>query len=145
MSISCSLECVVAVVSRFFFGWGTGIMSISCSPCVFMCIPARPPVPPHVLHAWPRAGLQKAGALFQHQQEVLHGSKRVFISIDSPFKVHTFAAKAWQRAGHYVGLTASAGWQPAEHYQLAPKYLRLGCAALQARSCGSIQGITSAK
>ena len=26
-----------------------------------------------------------------------------------PFKVHIFAAKAWQRAGHYVGLTASAG------------------------------------
>ena len=37
--------------SRFalFFGWETSIMSISCSPCVFMCIPARPPVPPHVL------------------------------------------------------------------------------------------------
>ena len=39
----------------------------------------------------------------------LHGSKRVFSSIDPPFKVHIFAAKAWQRAEHYVGLTASAG------------------------------------
>ena len=104
-----------------------------------MCIPARPPVRLHVLHAWPRAGLQKARTVFPHQQEVLHGSKRVFISIDSPFKVHKFAAKAWQRAGHYVGMTASAAWQPAEHYPLAPKYLRLGCAALPAQSCGSNQ------
>ena len=55
MSISCFPW--ASCRSRFArcFGRGTGITSISCSPWVPMSVPARQPVPPHVLHAWPRA------------------------------------------------------------------------------------------